>query len=138
MAGAAMSAILENPILSNEQKSLLRSLRDSVLCEQFYLTGGTALAAFYTRHRVSDDLGLFSKEPFTAEDVIAVTRKRAGHLHSVNARRWQHAPCYSNRSARIGSMRLARCAGIKPAATETRPSSRIVAPAMEGSAGWTP
>src|SRR5262249_5228082 len=29
----------------------------------FYLTGGTALAAFYLNHRVSDDLDFFSDRP---------------------------------------------------------------------------
>lgn len=45
---------------------------------------------------------------------------------------------HSKRSARMGSMRLARRAGINPAATETNASSKIVPPAIEGSFGLMP
>ena len=40
---------------------------------------------------------------------------------------------YSCRSARIGSMRLARCAGINPAAADTSVSRTVVEPAINGS-----
>ncbi len=35
-------------------------------------------------------------------------------------------------------MRLARCAGIRPAAADTSVSSTIVATAIHGSCGWMP
>jgi len=45
---------------------------------------------------------------------------------------------YSYRNARIGSMRLARRAGINPAAAETAASTAIVPAAIQGSFGCTP
>jgi putative ABC transport system ATP-binding protein len=45
---------------------------------------------------------------------------------------------YSWRSARIGSMRLARCAGMNPAAADTTVSSATVHPAIQGSRAWMP
>jgi hypothetical protein len=38
----------------------------------------------------------------------------------------------------MGSMRLARCAGIIPAAADTNASSATVVPAIHGSFGWMP
>lgn len=45
---------------------------------------------------------------------------------------------YSCRSARIGSIRLARCAGIRPATTETIVNSSTVEPAIAGSCASMP
>ncbi|MBI4354512.1 MAG: nucleotidyl transferase AbiEii/AbiGii toxin family protein [Candidatus Omnitrophica bacterium] len=47
---------------------------------QFYLTGGTALAAFYLEHRISDDLDLFTHalELDSIERVIEDAWKQAG------------------------------------------------------------
>ena len=48
---------MEQTILTDAQKALLDLLRKQRdLAEIFYLTGGTALAAFYLAHRYSDDL----------------------------------------------------------------------------------
>jgi predicted nucleotidyltransferase component of viral defense system len=69
-----MSAILDNAIFSEQQKSFLLALRNSALNEHFYLTGGTALAACYTHHRVSQDLDLFSENAFAVEEIIALLR----------------------------------------------------------------
>lgn len=45
------------------QREVLAELsRNPVISELFFLTGGTALAAFYLGHRVSEDLDLFSYE----------------------------------------------------------------------------
>jgi len=43
-----------------------QSLRD-----QFYFTGGTALAIYHLQHRYSDDLDFFSEKDFTDEPIIA-------------------------------------------------------------------
>jgi hypothetical protein len=45
------------------QKQLLKAIGNSPLADNFYLTGGTALAAFYLKHRFSEDLGFFSADP---------------------------------------------------------------------------
>ncbi len=64
--------------------------------------------------------------------------------HQVDARpRDQHATApsarvYSYRSARIGSIRLARRAGMSPAAADTTVSSITVKPVTVGSCAWMP
>ncbi len=50
-------------ILTTFQKKLLKAIGDSQLADNFYLAGGTALAAFYLRHRFSEDLDFFSADP---------------------------------------------------------------------------
>jgi predicted nucleotidyltransferase component of viral defense system len=63
--------IADNPILTSEQKSLLRSFSGSDLRFPFYLTGGTCLSAFYLSHRLSEDLDFFSEEQIGIEPVLA-------------------------------------------------------------------
>lgn len=51
-------------ILSSLQRQVLDALfAEEAFARAFYLTGGTALAAFYLFHRYSDDLDLFTNEP---------------------------------------------------------------------------
>ena len=50
-------------ILTPFQKELLRVIGNSNLADNFYLTGGTALAAFYLQHRYSEDLDFFTADP---------------------------------------------------------------------------
>lgn len=57
-------------VLTPFQKRLLKAIGSSSLGEDFYLTGGTALSAFYLKHRYSDDLDFFTADP------TAVTRTR--------------------------------------------------------------
>lgn len=64
-------AISDNPILTDDQKSILTHFRASRLVERFYLTGGTALSAFFLYQRLSEDLDFFSQEPVGIEDVLA-------------------------------------------------------------------
>lgn len=48
-------------ILTNKQIAVLKLVgKASALTKQFYLTGGTPLAAFYLHHRYSEDLDFFS------------------------------------------------------------------------------
>ena len=47
---------LADTILRPGQRQLLGAFSRSPLAGSFYLTGGTALAAFHLGHRVSDDL----------------------------------------------------------------------------------
>ena len=50
-------------ILTSLQRTVLDAVfADEVLARSFYLTGGTALAAFYLFHRSSDDLDLFTND----------------------------------------------------------------------------
>jgi hypothetical protein len=50
-------------LLTPQQRSLLRAIGESPLRDEFFLTGGTALAALYLHHRHSLDLGLFTEKP---------------------------------------------------------------------------
>lgn len=54
---------MASDILTPLQQAVLTELfGDLWLRDHFYLTGGTALAAFYLRHRRSDDLDLFTHD----------------------------------------------------------------------------
>lgn len=53
-----------NPILYPHQITLLSLFFKTPFSSPFFLTGGTALAAFYLAHRESQDLDFFSLEPF--------------------------------------------------------------------------
>jgi len=50
-------------LLTPFQQEILRAVGDSPLAESFYLTGGTALSAFYFFHRYSEDLDFFTSDP---------------------------------------------------------------------------
>jgi hypothetical protein len=50
---------VENRILTEKQKTFIDNLPDEILTN-FYLTGGTALSAFYIEHRLSQDLDFFT------------------------------------------------------------------------------
>jgi predicted nucleotidyltransferase component of viral defense system len=45
-----------NPVLTPFQEDLLRAIAGTEIGEAFFLTGGTALAAFHLHHRRSEDL----------------------------------------------------------------------------------
>ena len=47
-------------ILTQVQKGFLSKFAQTDLAEEFYLSGGTALAAFYYFHRISEDLDFFT------------------------------------------------------------------------------
>lgn len=56
---------MANKILSNNQIAVLDKIKkNDFLIDNFYLTGGTALAAFYLHHRYSEDLDFFSEKEF--------------------------------------------------------------------------
>lgn len=58
-------------ILSTHQQELLKALsKEKIIQDYFYLSGGTALAAYYLHHRYSEDFDFFSTEPFQAEQVL--------------------------------------------------------------------
>lgn len=72
--GDTMLDLKDNPILTPYQLKILRLFFHSPLGKQFFLTGGTALAAFYLAHRLSKDLDLFTLEDFDTlllEKIIA-------------------------------------------------------------------
>jgi predicted nucleotidyltransferase component of viral defense system len=61
---------MQNEILTKKQVAFLEKMGESdFLVRQFYLSGGTALAAFYLQHRYSEDLDFFSESEF---DVLGI------------------------------------------------------------------
>ncbi|MFH1170454.1 MAG: nucleotidyl transferase AbiEii/AbiGii toxin family protein [Candidatus Vogelbacteria bacterium] len=63
-------------ILSENQKWLLTVLSgEKSICDNFYLTGGTALAEFYLEHRQSEDLDFFSEAEFDAAAISVLLRQ---------------------------------------------------------------
>lgn len=57
-------------VLTPLQKTFLHRFGKSPFQKSFYLTGGTALAAFYLQHRLSDDLDFFTDNPGETRRVI--------------------------------------------------------------------
>lgn len=63
-------------ILSRNQQRLLRLLgREKFIARDFYLTGGTALAEYYLKHRLSEDLDFFSEHEFDVQNIFAILKK---------------------------------------------------------------
>lgn len=58
-------------ILTPLQERLLRCIALSPLNQTFYLTGGTALSAFYLHHRYSEDLDFFTAQPGQVPQVLS-------------------------------------------------------------------
>ncbi len=58
-------------ILTKTQTIVLKAISKTGLVEQFYFSGGTALAHYYLQHRYSEDLDFFSKEEFNPLEVTA-------------------------------------------------------------------
>jgi|SRR3989344_6203840 len=63
-------------ILSLNQKKILEIISgEKTVCNNFYLTGGTALAEFYLHHRLSEDLDFFSEEEFDPQSISVFFKK---------------------------------------------------------------
>lgn len=67
-------------ILTPLQVSLLNALGKTHLRDSFYLTGGTALSAFFLQHRFSDDLDFFTGEAGQVARVVPVLEEVSKHL----------------------------------------------------------
>src|SRR3989344_3980821 len=63
-------------ILSDNQKNILLLLsKEKIISDNFYLSGGTALAEFYLNHRLSEDLDFFSEKEFNTEAISTIFKK---------------------------------------------------------------
>ena len=61
---------MASSILTKRQEAFLGLLAlDKFFSNNFYLTGGTALAGFYLSHRYSEDLDFFSESEFDVSSV---------------------------------------------------------------------
>lgn len=69
-------------LLTLRQKAFLAAAgADSFIAREFYLTGGTALAAFYLGHRYSEDLDFFSEkevDPLALDVFLKKIKPRLG------------------------------------------------------------
>ncbi len=73
-------------ILSENQKKILSLLsKEKIIADNFYLSGGTALAEFYLGHRLSEDLDFFSEREFDPEAISTIFKKiqKDGGIKSV-------------------------------------------------------
>ncbi len=78
-------------ILSENQKRLLDLLgREKTVTDNFYLSGGTALAEFYLRHRYSEDLDFFSENEFDPMSISVVLKKIGSAAGTIKVEQSQH------------------------------------------------
>src|SRR3989338_6992291 len=74
-------------ILSKNQIAILSLLsKERLIVDNFYLTGGTALAEFYLSHRFSEDLDFFSEQEFDALFITSTFKKLRdkAHIREIN------------------------------------------------------
>lgn len=74
MPPATLAASTLDPL----QRRFLDAFAAGPLRDAFYLTGGTALSAFYLHHRESEDLDFFSDDEVPLQDVQGFVRSVAG------------------------------------------------------------
>lgn len=68
-------------ILTVDQRNILELIRqDKDLCQNFYLTGGTALAEFYLKHRLSEDLDFFAEQEFDPQSISVFLKKNQAKI----------------------------------------------------------
>lgn len=68
-------------ILSKQQKNFLQVFpKNKQLTNIFYLTGGTALVAFYLPYRISEDLDFFSQKEVDVNQILVFLRSRKEEL----------------------------------------------------------
>jgi len=81
-----------NRWLTPLQAAFLTRLFDAEAGRRFFLTGGTALAAFYLRHRLSVDLDLFTLDDLALPEADALVPQLAAGLgcRIGRARRTEH------------------------------------------------
>lgn len=72
-----MFKLKNNPVLTSYQTQILKTFFTSNLGKQFFLTGGTALAAFYLGHRQSKDLDFFTLKEFDSLELEKIILKMA-------------------------------------------------------------
>ena len=83
---------MEQEILTKTQKKVIEAVAKDPNLKGFYLSGGTALAAFYLEHRFSDDLDFFA---FEEPDRI--------YLHSLAERLKEIIAAEDRKSTRLNS-----------------------------------
>ncbi len=67
-------------ILTKFQTAFLKEIAQTPINSTFFLTGGTALSAFYLQHRLSEDLDFFTEEPGQIPQVLSILQRLAPKL----------------------------------------------------------
>jgi len=62
--------MMTNSLFTPLQQAFLRAFFSDPVGQRFFLTGGTALAAFHLHHRLSDDLDLFTLDDLALEAAV--------------------------------------------------------------------
>lgn len=83
MSGDIMYKLHNNPILYPHQIRLLSLFFTFPFGKPFFLTGGTALSAFYLAHRESQDLDFFSLQTFDTLVLRTIMQEIADKTQSV-------------------------------------------------------
>lgn len=83
MFGDIMYRLHNNPILYPHQIQLLLLFFALPFSKPFFLTGGTALSAFYLAHRESQDLDFFSLQSFDTLALRTTMQEVADKTQSV-------------------------------------------------------
>ncbi len=78
-----MYRLHKNPILTSYQIQILEIFFRSGFGKDFFLTGGTALSAFYFAHRESKDLDFFTLKPYDYKSMQAVMQSIADKLEAT-------------------------------------------------------
>lgn len=97
MCGAMQYNLANNPILTSYQVEILKLFFATDFSKTFFLTGGTALSAFYLAHRDSKDLDLFSIEPFDTQRLditIAEIAQKLGCIVSAKVKSVTYSEIY--------------------------------------------
>ena len=69
-------------ILTEFQKEFILAFSKTPLIDSFFLTGGTALSAFYLQHRLSEDLDFFTEEEGQISRILPIIQNIAFELNS--------------------------------------------------------
>ncbi|MCL5010450.1 MAG: nucleotidyl transferase AbiEii/AbiGii toxin family protein [Patescibacteria group bacterium] len=59
-------------VLTQKQQSILDEVKKEPFFSEFYFTGGTALGAFYLKHRYSEDLDFFTDKKINEAGLLAI------------------------------------------------------------------
>lgn len=73
-------------ILTPPQKIVIKEVAKEPLLAGFYLSGGTALAAYYLKHRLSEDLDFFAEKDFNSAFIHSFAEKLEAILKSSKMR----------------------------------------------------
>lgn len=71
-------------VLNSFQRKVLQLFKTSILSKKFYLSGGTALAEFYLKHRLSKDLDFFTQEELSLEELKKFNIKELEKAYSAS------------------------------------------------------